>query len=118
MTKKEVVKKVGYFDENIFMYVEEVDWCARMIKAGFRVAFDPQASIVHHRGASAKSKQSAIIEEFQGLKYFFQKYYPLCSLPLLRLCFKFGALARAFLFAIIAKDPQKQQTYAEVFKLA
>ena len=41
------LKKVGLFDENIFMYGEETDLCRRLIRVGYRTVFNPNVYIIH-----------------------------------------------------------------------
>lgn len=43
----EAIKKIGFFDENIFMYGEETDLCRRLIIGGYKTIFYPDASITH-----------------------------------------------------------------------
>jgi N-acetylglucosaminyl-diphospho-decaprenol L-rhamnosyltransferase len=38
---------VGLFDEDFFIFSEEVDWCCRFRKAGWKVLFFPGAEVVH-----------------------------------------------------------------------
>lgn len=118
LTKREVFEKVGFFDEKMFMYVEEIDWCTRVRRAGYKVAFNPSACITHYKGASTKRQKAGILEEYQGLKYFFYKYKAGWQFPLLRLFLKFGAWARLFLFGIMLKDFEVKRIYAKVAKLA
>jgi GT2 family glycosyltransferase len=54
LTEKDLVLKVGGFDERFFMYYEEVDFCYRIKKAGYRIVFFPDASIIHLGGKSAR----------------------------------------------------------------
>lgn len=49
-----VLEKVGFFDEDFFLYYEEVDLCRRMKKAGFKVEYWPDVVVTHVGGASAK----------------------------------------------------------------
>jgi GT2 family glycosyltransferase len=42
------IEKIGLFDENIFMYGEEVDLCRRLIHDGYKTIFLPEVSVVHH----------------------------------------------------------------------
>jgi len=63
LVPKKVIQKIGGFDENIFMYGEEVDWCYRIKKAGFDVYFSPVAKIVHiGRGSTGQISQNAILQ--------------------------------------------------------
>lgn len=118
LTRREVFEKVRFFDERMFMYVEEVDWCTRVKEAGFRVALDPGASIIHYKGASARQDRAGILEEYQGLKYYFAKHQSFWQTPILRFWLKLGALVRLFLFGIIAKDPQARRIYAKAYRVA
>src|SRR3989344_8476608 len=49
--KREVFEKIGYFDEKYFLYLEDMDFCMRAKKAGFRIIFEPSA-VVSHKNAS------------------------------------------------------------------
>lgn len=49
-TSREVIDKVGGFDEDYFMHTEELDWAYRIRKAGFRVVYYPDAEITHLGG--------------------------------------------------------------------
>jgi len=53
LVKNEVVQKVGLFDEGYFCYCEDVDYCIRAKKAGYRVIYVPEARIWHKVGQSA-----------------------------------------------------------------
>lgn len=55
VTKYEVIKKVGIFDEIFFIYGEEADLCWRMNFYGYRLTFLP-SSIVYHHGSGTMSK--------------------------------------------------------------
>jgi len=45
--KKEVIVKIGYFNESYFMYYEDVDYCYRAGQSGFRVGIDSSQSYIH-----------------------------------------------------------------------
>jgi hypothetical protein len=46
------VEKVGYLDEDYFAHWEEIDWCIRFKKAGYRVVWVQSAKIWHKGGAT------------------------------------------------------------------
>lgn len=54
LIKKEVLKKIGFFDEKYFLYLEDVDFCQRAKKAGFKVVFVPQAKLWHLNAQSSE----------------------------------------------------------------
>lgn len=52
MTKQEVIKQVGLFDERFHLWFEDVDFCQRVKQAGWKVIYNPQVKIIHHGGQS------------------------------------------------------------------
>ncbi|MFM7736237.1 MAG: glycosyltransferase family 2 protein [Alphaproteobacteria bacterium] len=50
---RRAIERIGPFDEAYFAYHEEVDWCARAREAGFRVAWQPAAVVLHRGQASS-----------------------------------------------------------------
>ncbi len=76
LVKREVLEKVGTLDEGFFMRFEEVDWCFRIIKAGYEIWFTPRAQVVHHYGQSIKQvKVPMILSSHRGLYRFWYKHY-------------------------------------------
>lgn len=60
MIKREVIEKIGFFDENYFMYIEDIDFCRRVREAGFEIIYNPKAKIWHKLNASAEGAQTTI----------------------------------------------------------
>lgn len=70
----DALKKIGFFDENIFMYGEETDLCRRLIIGGYKTIFYPDVSITHvfEKGSHKSWKLTWI-----GIKsaiYYFNKW--------------------------------------------
>lgn len=76
LIRKEAIEQVGGFDEQFFMYSEEVDWCLRFKKHGWRISFYSDAEIIHLGGASAKryGSKRAIIKDESTMKYIFKHW--------------------------------------------
>ncbi len=55
MIRRDVLDKVGYFDERFFNYMEEIDLCFRIHQLGLRVVCQPK-SYVYHKVASTASR--------------------------------------------------------------
>lgn len=53
VTTREVLEKVGRFEERFFAYYEDADWCWRARLQGYRLLFDPTAAVRHERGATS-----------------------------------------------------------------
>lgn len=47
LARKAILDEVGVFDEEYFVYFEDTDLCERVRKHGYRIFYDPSASIVH-----------------------------------------------------------------------
>jgi GT2 family glycosyltransferase len=52
LVRRDAADAVGLFDEDFFMFSEEVDWMTRFRRAGWTVLFFPDAQVVHVGGAS------------------------------------------------------------------
>ena len=56
LTRKSVLDKVGLFDEDYFMYAEDLDLCFRIKKAGYKIMYIPAVKIIHHKGVASGLK--------------------------------------------------------------
>ena len=52
LVKREVIEKVGMFPEKFFLYYEEWDWSARIMKAGYKIWYTADAVIYHKESMS------------------------------------------------------------------
>ncbi|HWG08554.1 MAG TPA: glycosyltransferase [Solirubrobacteraceae bacterium] len=50
--RREVIERIGAFDERYAMAYEDVDWCLRAWQAGLRVLYFPSAQLVHHESVT------------------------------------------------------------------
>lgn len=53
LVKRSVIEKIGFLDERYFMYGEDVDYCVRASRAGFKIFFEPNARIWHKISVSS-----------------------------------------------------------------
>jgi len=73
LVRREAVEQVGMFDEDFFMFSEEVDWLTRFRRAGWKVLFTPSAEVVHVGGASHGGQ--LYVENLRGLLRFEAKHH-------------------------------------------
>lgn len=59
-----VFKKIGFFDEQYFLYYEDSDFCTRAKKAGFKLIYAPSA-VVYHTNAQSTGLGSPLQDYFQ-----------------------------------------------------
>jgi GT2 family glycosyltransferase len=72
LVRREAADAVGLFDEDFFMFSEEVDWMTRFRRAGWKVLFFPGAEVVHVGGASHGGRM--YVENLRGHLRFFAKH--------------------------------------------
>lgn len=74
--KKEALKKVGLFDENYFLYFEEIDWCKRAKENGWKIYYYPPAVIIHHlERSSSQEKELSLLSRYESMFYYFRKHH-------------------------------------------
>jgi N-acetylglucosaminyl-diphospho-decaprenol L-rhamnosyltransferase len=72
LVRREAADAVGLFDEDFFMFSEEVDWMTRFRRAGWSVVFFPDAEVMHVGGASHGGRM--YIENLRGHLRWFAKH--------------------------------------------
>lgn len=74
MARREVVRQVGGFTTDYFMYAEDMDLCVKVARAGHSILYVPQAEIVHHAGGSSSQRQeshfSSIVTRESLMRFF------------------------------------------------
>ena len=111
MIKRQIFEKVGGFDENIFMYMDEVDLCKRVNFGGFKVYFTPSIQVTHLQRSSQALPERVFVKELAGIRYYFQKYYG-GIYPWVRLFLVLGLVLRTVAFALLGKT-KRARAYVE-----
>jgi len=76
MVRREAIESVGMMDERFFLYFEDVDWCFRMRRSGWKVNYLPTAEAIHHhyRHSARKEFRQARDTHIGSLIKFISKY--------------------------------------------
>ena len=61
--RRAALDDIGGWDERYFMYVEDVDLCWRLRRAGWRVAYEPGGTVEHLLGVSTAGRPYRMIAE-------------------------------------------------------
>lgn len=126
LLRRDVFEEVGGFDEKLFMYGEDFEYCFRIKKRGWQIWYSPITQIVHLGFGSGKGdvvkfakayvgKEGGIIGEFEGLKYFYKKHQSGWQYPVLLLFLKLGAMLRILLFGVFGGQKEARRVYAKAF---
>ena len=54
LVRREVIEQVGDFDENLWLFFNDVDLCKRITRAGWKIHYLAETEILHHGGSSTK----------------------------------------------------------------
>lgn len=76
LIREKVIDQIGLMDEIFFLFYNDVDFCYRIKRAGWKIYFYPEARIFHSRGASTgQVKIKKIILSHWGHFLYLKKYH-------------------------------------------
>jgi len=75
MIRKNVFEKIGEFEKQLFMYIEDMDLCFKARKKGFLTYFYPEITLFHSQTGSS-NRTFAILNIYKGILFFYKKYKP------------------------------------------
>ncbi len=93
--RRRTLEEIGPMDERFFMYFEDADLCRRAREAGWLVYYLPQVQILHHTGASSRSRPRAIWNLHKSAFLYHRKHGPHGPLGLYSLLTLIGLTGRA-----------------------
>lgn len=77
LVRREVYEQAGGFDEDFFLYGEDIDWCYRIKRAGWKVFYYPKTEVIHYKGESAlRSTIDTRRAFFNAMRLFVKKHFP------------------------------------------
>ncbi|MCX6762753.1 MAG: glycosyltransferase family 2 protein [Candidatus Moranbacteria bacterium] len=85
MIRRDVFEKMKGFDENFFMYFEDVDLCLRAKKRGSKIMVIPSALVFHESGRSFASEREKKKHYYISQDYYFRKHFGPVSASLVKL---------------------------------
>lgn len=75
LISKDVFRLVGGFDEDYFLYGEDVDICYRLKQAGFKNLYYGKVSFLHYKNESSKKSIKALESFYHSMQIFYDKHY-------------------------------------------
>ena len=114
LIRKEVIEEIGLFDEDFWIYGEEMDLCYRIGKAGWEKKYLSDCSIIHLEGKSTvQSSSKMFIMNYKGMYLFLKKNFSFKTLS--------NYHKRVWLFARVILvlsflNPQRRELYKSLRK--
>ncbi len=117
LTSKDIFEKIGGFDEQIFMYMDEIDLLYRSKLKGYSTFIFPPAKFIHLGSASSEGKTFPILQVYNGFLYFYKKHYGGVSMRFLKgmLQLKAGV---SILIGRLTGNSYLVNTYENAYKIA
>lgn len=76
LVRGEILVKVGLLDEAFFMYGEDLDWALRIKRFGWKIIYNGQVVVYHHKRASSSQRSvESLIAFYRAMLIFFEKHY-------------------------------------------
>ncbi|MEO0189824.1 MAG: glycosyltransferase [candidate division WOR-3 bacterium] len=103
LVRSDILRTVGYFDEDYFMYGEDIDLCYRIKKAGGRIYYTPKTKAIHYKGESTKKGDFSYITNFySSMLIFINKHFKDRYSIFVKVILRAGIYFRAFLAYIVS----------------
>jgi GT2 family glycosyltransferase len=104
--RREALDQVGLFDEDFFLYSEEVDLQARLRQAGWETHYFPELTVVHHESQfSAGIPERRINEMWRSRHRYWRKHHSRMGARVAALATGSQYAARALLSPAARRDP-------------
>jgi GT2 family glycosyltransferase len=105
MVRAKTIEEVGVFDEYYYTLQHEADWCLRICRAGWKVAYVPDFKVTHIGGAlsvatNVKSLKN-LMRSHINRYYFIRKHYGNVAVHVFRLIMSAGAMLRLLKYAAV-----------------
>ncbi|MCH8011196.1 MAG: glycosyltransferase family 2 protein [Candidatus Marinimicrobia bacterium] len=108
MIRRETARAVGGFDENMFMYEEDVDLCLRVKKRGQRVVYNPNVRIIHIGARSSRKHRAiAVLAGYNSKLYFFGKHVGKFSQKLVKIFLISSSIAKIIIWYFAIHDMER-----------
>jgi GT2 family glycosyltransferase len=74
--RRRAMEEVGPMDASYFLHCEDLDWCMRFRRAGWKILFVPYVSIMHWKGFSSRIHPVRVeFHKHRGMVRFYRKFF-------------------------------------------
>lgn len=75
LVRGSVFDEIGVFDEQLWLFFNDVDFSLRLAKAGYKTGFVAGAKVMHHVGASTSQFGGMHVEWQKNRLYYYRKHF-------------------------------------------
>jgi len=98
--RTEAARQVGPWDENIFFYGEDFDWCYRFRRCGWKILYFPQITVQAFHGTNSRRTRRTSLIAMKSRRYLFLKYLGAGYLPLYYIIALLGLIPKSGYYLI------------------
>ena len=116
LVSKELIEENGLFNEDYFMYFEDVELSYRAKQKGYAVILDPQFAVTHHSGGSSDNpRYFQWSNEYKNLLLFYRNNFGFLSSLFVKILVYISIVLRIVAFGLLGKT-KTAQTYLKVLR--
>jgi N-acetylglucosaminyl-diphospho-decaprenol L-rhamnosyltransferase len=79
LVRREALEDVGLLDEDYWLYMDDLDWCFRFKRKGWRVWYDGRVTVMHVKGGTTVTKRHRGLRHnvafHRSMGRFYRKFY-------------------------------------------
>jgi GT2 family glycosyltransferase len=76
LIRRQVVEQIGLLDEQFWIFGEDIDWCIRAQRAGWKVMYNSDARILHYKGIGCSTnRRQTSFEFYRAMSLFHRKHF-------------------------------------------
>lgn len=115
IVRRAAIEQAGMLDEGFFLYFEDVDWCLRLKRAGWKVFYVPQARVTHQWRSRTDPTPDARLHHYRSQRYYVRKHFGkgwFLVLGALGVAVHGGLLAKAGVRCLLDPTPSRRREVA------
>jgi GT2 family glycosyltransferase len=107
MITRETATSVGLLDEQFFLFFNDVDYCKRIAKSGYRIRYLAEAMVIHHGGKSVAKEASYRTQWYIARYRYYKKWHGVAAGFLAKLVTTIVVLENGFLIIVRKMLPSR-----------
>ena len=112
LVRRSSIEDVGPMDEQYFLHCEDLDWCMRFRRKGWKILFVPDVGITHHKGRCSHTRPIRVEwYKHKGMIRFYRKHFRHQYPSLLMVLIIFSVWVRFFAIAIFTSARKLARRY-------